>query len=227
MNVITHGFFGTPAAFFLAASTTTTGQAPQPRAIEDRFAEVNGIRLHYLAAGEGDPVILLHGYAQTSHMWRPLIVELAKTHAVIAPDLRGFGQTSMPDPGIQTTLLSGNPAGPGLYTLRLSVPPNTRIEAHANRDDRSVTVVSGTWYLGYGSSFDEKALKALPPGSFYSELAGQPHFAETRADPVIVYITGYGPTNTTYVDGAGDPRTREETASYGRTGPEVHRLPDA
>ena len=48
--------------------------------IEDRFATVNGVRLHYLIAGKGDPVILLHGYAENSHMWRPLMVELAKSH---------------------------------------------------------------------------------------------------------------------------------------------------
>jgi pimeloyl-ACP methyl ester carboxylesterase len=65
-------------------------------AIKSRFAKVNGIRLHYLAAGAGEPVILLHGYAQNSHMWRPLITELAKTRAVIAPDLRGFGQSAKP-----------------------------------------------------------------------------------------------------------------------------------
>jgi pimeloyl-ACP methyl ester carboxylesterase len=64
------------------------------RAIKSRFAKVNGVRLHYLAAGAGEPVILLHGYAQNSHMWRPLIAELAKTHTVIAPDLRGFGQSA-------------------------------------------------------------------------------------------------------------------------------------
>ena len=68
-------------------------------AIEDRFADVNGIKLHYLFAGKGDPVILLHGYTQTSHMWRPLMVELAKTHTVVAPDLRGIGQSSKPDGG--------------------------------------------------------------------------------------------------------------------------------
>jgi pimeloyl-ACP methyl ester carboxylesterase len=68
-------------------------------AIDNRFANVNGAQLHYLAAGVGDPVILLHGYAQTSHMWRPLIVQLAKSHTVIAPDLRGFGQSSKPDGG--------------------------------------------------------------------------------------------------------------------------------
>ena len=71
----------------------------QRTAIEDRFADVNGIKLHYLFAGKGDPVILLHGYTQTSHMWRPLMVELAKTHTVVAPDLRGIGQSSKPDGG--------------------------------------------------------------------------------------------------------------------------------
>jgi pimeloyl-ACP methyl ester carboxylesterase len=74
-------------------ATRTTG------AIKSRFAKVNSIRLHYLAAGEGEPVILLHGYAQNSHMWRPLIAELAKTRTVIAPDLRGFGQSAKPAGG--------------------------------------------------------------------------------------------------------------------------------
>jgi pimeloyl-ACP methyl ester carboxylesterase len=59
----------------------------------------NGVRLHYLAAGQGEPVLLLHGYAQTSHMWRPLMAELAKTHTVIAPDLRGAGQSAKPPSG--------------------------------------------------------------------------------------------------------------------------------
>jgi pimeloyl-ACP methyl ester carboxylesterase len=67
--------------------------------IESRFADANGIRMHYLAGGKGDPVILLHGYAENSHMWRPLMAELAKDHAVIAPDLRGFGQSSKADHG--------------------------------------------------------------------------------------------------------------------------------
>jgi pimeloyl-ACP methyl ester carboxylesterase len=89
----------TALALFPATGSTATGQAQQPLAIESRFAEVNGIRLHYLVAGKGDPVILLHGYAQTSHMWRPLIVQLAKSHTVIAPDLRGFGQSSKPEGG--------------------------------------------------------------------------------------------------------------------------------
>src|ERR1700692_2138725 len=67
--------------------------------IESRFANVNGVRLHYLAAGTGDPVVLLHGYAETSHMWRPLMALLANTHTVIAVDLRGAGQSSTPAAG--------------------------------------------------------------------------------------------------------------------------------
>ena len=65
-------------------------QAPQ-----SHFAEVNGLRMHYLSAGQGDPVILIHGYAESSHMWLPLIAALSKDHLVIAPDLRGFGQSGL------------------------------------------------------------------------------------------------------------------------------------
>jgi len=73
--------------------------AQAPMKIESRFAEVNGLKIHYLVAGKGEPVILVHGYAQNSHMWRPLMKELGKTHLVIAPDLRGFGDTAKPEGG--------------------------------------------------------------------------------------------------------------------------------
>lgn len=85
------------AWLFLALTISSAAQAQTQ--ISDRFANVNGLKLHYLIAGKGDPVILLHGYAQNSHMWRPLMAEVAKTHLVIAPDLRGFGQSSKPPTG--------------------------------------------------------------------------------------------------------------------------------
>ena len=65
---------------------------------ESRSVTVNGVKLHYLYAGKGPPVVLLHGYAETSHMWLPLIAELAKTHTVIVPDLRGAGAPTSPRP---------------------------------------------------------------------------------------------------------------------------------
>jgi pimeloyl-ACP methyl ester carboxylesterase len=88
------------AAISIVNLTITTTVRPQARAgIQHRFASVGDVRLHYLIAGKGDPVILLHGYAENSHMWRPLMIELAKSHTVIAPDLRGFGQSSKPMTG--------------------------------------------------------------------------------------------------------------------------------
>jgi alpha-beta hydrolase superfamily lysophospholipase len=66
---------------------------------QSRYATVNGVKLHYLAAGKGPAVVLLHGYAETSRMWLPLIPELAKTHSVIAPDLRGAGGSDKPETG--------------------------------------------------------------------------------------------------------------------------------
>ena len=69
-------------------------------AIKSRFAKVQRRQAALSRPQvEGAPVILLHGYAQTSHMWRPLIAELAKTRTVIAPDLRGFGQSAKPPGG--------------------------------------------------------------------------------------------------------------------------------
>ena len=83
----------------LVLALTISSAAQAQTQITDRFANVNGVKLHYLIAGKGNPVILLHGYAQNSHMWRPLMVQLAKTNLVIAPDLRGFGQSSKPMTG--------------------------------------------------------------------------------------------------------------------------------
>lgn len=70
-----------------------------PPLVESKFAEANGVRLHYLVVGQGDPVLLLHGFGQSSHMWRPLMRELAKNHTVIAADLRGAGQSDAPEDG--------------------------------------------------------------------------------------------------------------------------------
>jgi pimeloyl-ACP methyl ester carboxylesterase len=61
--------------------------------------EVNGTGTHYHIGGKGSPVILLHGYAQTSHMWNPIMPLLAKNHTVIVPDLRGAGGSSKPESG--------------------------------------------------------------------------------------------------------------------------------
>ena len=97
--MLMRSLFSNAAILILLIAINTNAQTRGRTGIEDRFAEVNGVRLHYLVAGTGNPVILLHGYAENSHMWRPLMLQLAKSHTVIAPDLRGFGQSSKPMTG--------------------------------------------------------------------------------------------------------------------------------
>ena len=72
----------------------------QAETIATRTAEINGAKLHYLTAGRGTPLILLHGYAETSLMWRPIIPALATRFTVIAPDLPGIGDSDIPADGL-------------------------------------------------------------------------------------------------------------------------------
>src|SRR5260370_27111943 len=67
-----------------------------PAGFTERFAKVNGVRLRYLIGGQGSPVVLLHGYAETRHMWRPIMPLLAPRHTLGVPDLRGAGGSGKP-----------------------------------------------------------------------------------------------------------------------------------
>jgi len=127
---------------------------------------------------------------------------------IAAREAGGPGAGTSGVAGIHTTVLLGDPAKAGLYTIRLSIPANTTIQAHTHRDDRSAMVMSGTWYFGYGREAKETATTALSPGSFYTEPGGAAHFALTKSEPVVVYITGFGPTDTVYTKATDDPRTK-------------------
>ena len=107
--------------------------------------------------------------------------------------------------GVQTTVLSGDPAAPGPYAFEIRVPPHTKIAAHLHRDNRNALVVSGEWHFGYGDEASDAAALTLGPGGFYTEPAGVNHFAFTGDKPAVVYITGVGPTDTHYVNAADQP----------------------
>ena len=62
-------------------------------------ASVNGIQMHYVIGGHGDPVVLLHGWPQTWYEWHHIMPALAKNYTVVAPDLRGLGDSSKPVTG--------------------------------------------------------------------------------------------------------------------------------
>src|ERR1700683_3598072 len=86
------------SALLLCAAMSAGAWAAEPVAARD--AEVQGVKLHYLTSGHGAPLLLLHGYAETSLMWRPLMPSLAERFTVIAPDLPGIGDSAIPADGL-------------------------------------------------------------------------------------------------------------------------------
>jgi pimeloyl-ACP methyl ester carboxylesterase len=85
-------------ALLLCAAMSASAWAAEPVAARD--AEVQGVKLHYLTSGHGAPLLLLHGYAETSLMWRPLMPSLAERFTVIAPDLPGIGDSAISADGL-------------------------------------------------------------------------------------------------------------------------------
>jgi pimeloyl-ACP methyl ester carboxylesterase len=88
-----------PLCLSIAFSSAAYGQATR-KTIASHTAEINGVKLHYMTAGHGTPLILLHGYAETSLMWKPIIPALAERFTVIAPDLPGIGDSGIPADGL-------------------------------------------------------------------------------------------------------------------------------
>jgi hypothetical protein len=157
-------------------------------------------------------LLVLTTFAAICGAAAPTIPELRMTPAEITSGDKGESQIgSSKLAGVHARILAGNPATAGFYSILLFVPANTTIQAHSHRDDRMATVVTGTWHFGYGTHFDEKALKTLPVGSVYSEPGGVNHFARTAEVPVVVQISGFGPTDTRYFNPADDPENQKKS----------------
>jgi pimeloyl-ACP methyl ester carboxylesterase len=84
----------------LSGFSAKAGADAQAKTIASRTAEIDGAKLRYMTAGQGTPLILLHGYAETSLMWKPIIPLLAERFTVIAPDLPGIGESDIPADGL-------------------------------------------------------------------------------------------------------------------------------
>ena len=102
--------------------------------------------------------------------------------------------------GLEVARVQGHAQKSGQFIHRVKFPKGRIVQAHSHPDDRTYTVLSGTWYIGWGKVYDPDKLIALPAGSFYTEPAGVPHFVSTPDGEAIVQITGTGPTAVDYVD---------------------------
>jgi quercetin dioxygenase-like cupin family protein len=103
--------------------------------------------------------------------------------------------------GVQRAFLVGDEKKPGMYTYRVRFPANHKVQPHFHPDERIVTVISGTLYVGYGEQFDESAMKALPTGSIWTEPAKQPHFVFAKEGEVVFQVVGAnGPSGLTRIE---------------------------
>lgn len=109
-------------------------------------------------------------------------------------------------PGHEIAPLIGDSTKPGPYVERVKFPPNSISQAHSHPDDRTYTVISGIWYVGYGDKFDPSKLKALPAGSYHTEPANVNHYSQIKEEGVVVQITGTGTTATRFFDPAHAPK---------------------
>lgn len=103
----------------------------------------------------------------------------------------------------ESAKIYGDQAKPGPYLFLTKPrpgmgPPN---RPHTHPDTRTYTVITGTWYIGFGDKFDESKLIALGPGSFYTEPAGVAHFVVVKNEGTIVQISGTGPSRQIFLDG--------------------------
>jgi len=99
-------------------------------------------------------------------------------------------------PGSRIAWVLGSERNTGLYLLRVKLDRGARIPPHRHPDERNSTVLSGTLYAGFGETFDENNLVAIPTGDVYIAPAGVSHYLYARDGDVVYQESGYGPTGT-------------------------------
>jgi len=156
-----------------------------PAAIASKTATVDGLQFHYLTAGNGPAVILLHGYTQTSRMWRPIIPLLAEKFTVIAPDLPGIGDSGIPSDGLDM-----KSAATRIHALARSLGvEKARVVGH----DIGLMVA-----YAYAAQFPSEVEKLVVMDAFLPGVAG---WEDVYNNPGIWHFRFNGPTPEALVQG--------------------------
>ena len=173
------------AVLILFAAATSLQASAQPEPIASRTSQVDGVKLHYLTAGHGPAVILLHGYTQTSRMWRPIIPLLAAKFTVIAPDLPGIGDSAIPADGLDM-----KNAAIRVHTLAKSLGlEKARVVGH----DIGLMVA-----YAYAAQFPAETEKLVVMDAFLPGVAG---WEDVYNNPGIWHFRFNGPTPEALVRG--------------------------
>ena len=198
------------AIIILAAAFPPKAHAAAPdETITSHIAEIDGVKLHYLAAGHGTPLILLHGYAETSLMWKPVIPLLAKRFTVIAPDLPGIGDSGIPADGLDM-----KSAAIRIHDLAKSLGVQ---KAEVVGHDIGLMVA-----YAYAAQFPAEVTKLVLMDAF---LPGVPGWELVYNDPNIWHFRFNGPTPEALVQGR--ERTYFEYFWNDLAADKNHSLPEA
>ena len=112
------------------------------------------------------------------------------------------------DSGSQFALVAGSAGQDRLYAVRIRIPADLKVMPHVHPNDRIYTVVSGTFYVGFGDVFNPDELKAFPPGSVVLVPGKASHFHWAKSGDYDVQVSGVGPTTAQYINPADDPRKK-------------------
>lgn len=107
---------------------------------------------------------------------------------------------------VRLAVIAGDPAIKGPYVVRVKVPAGVKLMPHIHPEDRIYTVISGVFYIGIGSSFDNAKLMAFPPGAVFILPGNTPHFHWAKSGEYISQVTATGPLGISYINAADDPR---------------------
>jgi pimeloyl-ACP methyl ester carboxylesterase len=178
-------------------------------AVSSRTAEVEGVKLHYLTAGHGPAVILLHGYTQTSLMWKPIFPLLAEQFTVIAPDLPGIGDSEIPADGLDMKT-----AAIRIHSLAKSLGiEKARVVGH----DIGLMVA-----YAYAAQFPAETEKLVVMDAFLPGVAG---WENVYNNPGIWHFRFNGPTPEALVHGR--ERTYFEHFWNDFAADKTHSIPEA
>ncbi len=99
--------------------------------------------------------------------------------------------------GAKMAVLQGDPSKPGLYVVLVKWTPHHMSHPHWHPNDRFITVISGTWWVGTGPKFDPDTTVAMPAGSFITHFAKQIHYDGAKDTEAVLEIVGEGPATAT------------------------------
>jgi quercetin dioxygenase-like cupin family protein len=122
------------------------------------------------------------------------------------------GPPSLPK-GAKFAVLEGDPTAPGPFAMRISVPAGYKIPPHWHPAMEHVTVISGSFFMGLGDTWDESKGHEMPAGSFGYMPQGVKHYAWTKVE-TVVQVHGIGPWGITYVNASDDPRNQKQATKY-------------